>query len=358
MSNLNLFETNQNKSISIMTQDITKLLDPLTEKFDGFSIKTLNVKHVDEIHELLNKHYIEDNDHIIRIIYSRDFLYWYLKYVPNNFIIGLMYKNKLVGLITALFVDMIMYDNKIKIPYINFFCIQNKIRKFGLSNILIEELKSRLLKIGVAYSLFTRMNCQNSLDKYFTSTIDFAIPINYPKLKSVGFIPDDEKLMNWKIENNPLSLMVKTDILSVTSKLNIHLQHLSVRPYLTEDSVHHFILPKKNIVYTFVKRDSRGYVTDMVSVYKHYAYILETGKIISNAQLSFYYNETMDLTQLILLLLDKLINYGFDQLIFRNFYDNEKINITRFETNGELNYYAGNISMPITCPNNMFMIPI
>ncbi|AGC02181.1 putative N-myristoyltransferase [Acanthamoeba polyphaga moumouvirus] len=327
-----------NDDISIIEKHLVQENNELP---DGFSFKTLSPRYLDEIYDLLNNHYIEDPDKIIRLIYPKDFLYWYLRYIPPGFAIGLIYKNKLVGMITALFLDMIIFTEKLKTPYINLLCIQSKIRKYGMSIHLINELKKRLINHNVPYSLFTTVK---KIPNNFTSTNDYAIPINYTRIKKVGFLIDDIKPLPL-VKDNPLRLMKTSDVQIISLKLNKFMEKLDIKPFFTDDSTKHFLLPKKNIVYTFVKYDKEDNVTDMISAYKMYYYCLEYKKVISVAFLSFYFYETMNITDLVLLLLDKLKDYGFDQLIFRNTFNNSEINITKFLTCGELNYYLGNIHM-------------
>ncbi|AGF85069.1 N-myristoyltransferase [Moumouvirus goulette] len=340
-----------NDNISIIEKNLSQDNDKLP---DDFSFKTLSPRYLDEIYDLLNNNYIEDPDKIIRLVYPKDFLYWYLRYIPPGFIVGLLYKNKLVGMITALFLDMIILGEKLKTPYINLLCIQSKIRKYGMSIYLVNELKKRLVNHNIPYSLFTTVK---KIPNNFTTTNDFAIPINYSRLKKVGFLVDDIKPLPI-IKDNPLCLMKTTDIQIICSKLNKFMEKLDVKPFFTDDSIKHFLLPKKNIVYTFVKQDNNNHITDMISAYKVYYYCLEYKKMLSVALLSYYFYETTDITELVLMFLDKLKEHGFDQLIFRNTFNNSEINITKFLTCGELNYYLGNIRIKEINNNSISFLPI
>ncbi|XWV25728.1 N-myristoyltransferase [Tupanvirus soda lake] len=342
--------SNTDTEIKIIKSDIPK---KNVELPNGFAFKTLGTNNLEDIYGLLNNHYIEDDQHIVRLAYSKDFLYWYLKYIPHGFVVGLIYKNKLVGVVTACFVDMIIYGKEIKVPYINLLCIQTKIRKLGLTPLLIEELKSRLCNIKMTYALFTGTN---KLTKEFSVSKDYVIPINYPKLREVGFLTEDLTPIP-KLDENPLHLMTASDIESVVPKLNKYLSKFNVKPYFTNDSAHHFLLPKKNIVYSFVNRNKNGEVTDFISVYKNYLYCLKLNKVVSVAQLSFYFYDTLTLTQLVSYLLDKLPSYGIDQLVFRNTGENMDINITKFSTHGELYYYFYNVAIKETNSRNLCLYP-
>lgn len=331
-------ETNDNnQTIQIIMPNLS--LNKNVELPDGFSFKTLGVEYLDEIYNLITNHYIVDKNNIYRVVYAKKYLYWYLKKIPHGFIVGLTYKNKLVGIITAIFIDMIIYDKEIKVPFINFFCCQPKIRKLGLSEMLMDEIKRRLIKIKITYAIFSS---SNMVTKPFCTLIDYIVPINYSKLRQVGFLTMNIDPIP-QIDDNPLHLMQSSDTDIVVTKLNTHMQKLKIKPYFTNESVNHYLIPKKNIVYSFVKRDKNHDVTDFVCVYKNYLYCLEKNRTVSVANLAFYFCETMTLTELITCLLNKLPSYSIDQLTFRNTNENSNININKFSTHENLYYFFYNV---------------
>lgn len=313
-----------------------------------FSFRSLGTNHLNEIFNLINNHYIEDSNHIIRLTYSKDFIYWYLKQIPPGLIVGLLYKTKLIGLVTSLPMTMIISGKETTVPYIDFLCIQINVRELGLCRYLLDELNSRLITMGYNHAFFTGQKRLNS--QLLCTTIDHIIPINYPKLKQIGFLVDntDDTALNifQQFSDNPLHFMTPHDIETVVRKLNKFMEKFTIRPLFTKENAHYSLLPKKNIVYSFVKRDSSGDITDFISVYKNYLYCSEKNKIISVAQLAFYFYDTLNLTELVLYLLQKLPSYKFDQLVFRNMADNADINITKFIANdSHLHHYLHNISV-------------
>ena len=110
-------------------------------------------------------------------------------------------------------------------------------------------------------------------------------------------------------------------------------------------------------MYSFVNRNQQGDVTDFISVYKNYLYCIDKNKVVSVGQLSFYFCETMTITQLVSYLLDKLPSYGIDQLVFRDIGENMKINITKFSTNGDLYYYFYNVAIKETANDSIHFFP-
>lgn len=317
-----------------------------------FSLVNLDIGYLNEIHALITDHYIEDNQQIFRMIYSKDYLYWYFNHIPSQYIIGLIYHSKLVGLISAMPLDMVIHNEKMSVSYVNFLCIQKKLRKMGLAKLLINELQSRLGDTSIIYTGIHAVNASP-----LCSVSSYIIPINYAKLHKIEFINEDDIGSRPIIDDNPLHLMKQNHVSDITIKLNSHYSNYQVRPNFTGDMCHHFFLPKKNVVYSFVVVDG-AHVTDFVSVTKNYMYCIEKNKVISIGHLSFYYNETLSITELIMYLIAKLPSYGIDQLMIRDIGNNSNIDITKFCTD-EMTYYYSR-SMPGLCSchaKDFYMFP-
>lgn len=345
-----LIQTNTDNKFEIIDKKLSVVSTMLP---DGLEFKTLGTRHLDEIHKLISNHYVENN--IVRLIYSRDFLYWYLSYIPTGFVIGLVLGKKLVGVVTAMFIQMTAYGNIIdNMPYINFLCVHSKIRQLGLGNLLLDEMSNRLVKNNIKCALFCT---QQNLSNAFCTTVDFVVPINYPKLIKIGFLQEDlEPLPD--IKNNYLHLTTVFDIDIIVAKLNNYLSNFKVATKFTSESATHLLMPKKDIVYSFIKKNDTGIVTDFVSVYQFYYYCMSEKELVKIAQLAYYFNETMSLTNLIHHLINKLAKYGFDQLIFKNNAQNININITKFATTGQSNYAFYNINTMTINASDMCLLPI
>lgn len=317
----------------------------------NFSFKTLNISYIDQIYNLLNKNYIEDDQNIMRVVYSKDFLYWYLKKIPDEFIVGLIYEKKLIGLVTALIIDTIISKEIVKLPYINLLCVHKKLRNSKLASLLLREITNRLYKKNIRIAFFSDMR---KLCEPLCSTKDFIIPINYSKLKEANFLLEDLNPLP-SFSNNPLHLMKEHDIDIVTENINIFMNKHIIKPLMTNKIVKDFLLTKKNIVYSFIKKDNDN-ITDFISIYKSFIYSIETNKIISNGTLAFYYNNSLELTDLVSYLLDKLKFYNIDQFIFK---DNiEDINLTKFSTYGNLYYFFYNLDIDKINSTDFIFYPI
>ena len=208
-------------------------------------------------------------------------------------------------------------------------------------------------------------NINNSSSNLFCRLKLYAIPINYKKLISVEFLPMDYKPIDnsiYKKSVNPFHLMKESDLKSVTKKINIFMDQFKIRSHFTIDTARHFLIPRKNIIYSFVKKNDEGVITDFISMYKSCVYSTYTKKIIYTANITYYFYETLTLTEMINLIMIKLPSYKIDQIIFNTMGNNSTINITKFLTNVQdcffykPNYSANTnlIDIPNT-PSNQIM---
>jgi len=295
---------------------------------------------------------------------------------------GLVYNDKpnsykLIGFITAVYIDVVINNVTKNIPYISLLCIHNKFRGYGLNKILINSLKGNLFLQNMTVPLIDKTVCvsetnnifsQNNIQSEMMSEIKdpkikktnevmffseaklteydpsirlkcYAIPINHKKLYEVKFLDNDTSELPNIPEVNPLHLLNGSDLLTVTNKLNNYMRKFPIKNFFTNNSAKHFLLPKKNIVYSFVNKNSDGIVTDFVSFYKNYYYCIKEKKMLSIGILSYYFYESMTLDDLITLLIGKMIGYDIDQLNFYNNLDNMTISFTKYLTDTDLKFY-------------------
>jgi len=313
---------------------------------DQYKIQTLSINHLDQIYMLLNENYISDESNILTYTYGKDFIKWYLRLAHPDLIIGLTYHKLLVGLVIGVMVQ----SGTSKIPYINFLCVHHKLREKGLSKKLILELETRLEKMGVEKGVFQLTSGSIEKSSLFTSLPNtviripdithYVIPINYAKLKKLEFVTE-EKIPEKLSDDNPLHLISPLDLKEITYRLNTFTSKAPLRIHFDANSSNLYLKPRKNICYSFAKYNGTD-PTDFINVYKHYYYVKEHQELITVAQLGFYYMETLTLTELVTFLLDKLKVCGFDQLVFRQVFLNDTINITKFSTYDQSTYYVWN----------------
>lgn len=315
----------------------------------SIKFKTLNISHLNEIHNLINDNYRKDPDNIIKTMFSKNFLLWYFKYVPKGLNMGLVYKNILVGVVTVIIVDIMIHTQKKKTAYINFLCINSKLKDTELDNYLVDEIKKRLISLGINHDLIIM---EKEPETFFCKCVEFVVPINFTKLKGLGFLKEETRLTESLI--NPLHFLEIGDLEFVIKELNE--LNLDVRIIFTFEFAKHFLIPRENIVYSFVNRDHIGKITDFINVYKNYHFCREKNKLISVANLGFYFHKSLNITQLVHYLLERLVLYDFDQLLFRNMYENETINITKYSTKSQF-FYSTFEKIDLIKNENIFLFP-
>ena len=282
-------------------------------------IRQIRANEYQLIYDLLKNNYIEDNEKIIRQEHTVE----YLKYHIQNSIIslGFIINEKIVGFISALLIN--------DLPYINLFVVDKKHRGKNLGMSLIEQIRAKLIEMNYSYALII-----SPLNKfpYFAKVSEWVIPINYERLHKIGFV--DEIDTNEHFQNNPLELLKSNNISETCCFLNSYLQKYKFKQLFTDTTFALNFIPKKNIVLSFVIKNN-NVITDFISVSLCRVFCIEHNKTINVAQLSMYFYSS-NLTTLVKYLLDKLNNYGIDQLLIKNIMENEQINLTKYETNNDL----------------------
>lgn len=300
-----------------------------------FTYLTLTPSYLDTIEAFLRENYLDATDDPIQIKYSRDFLYWYLRQVPNGLCIGICFNNKIIGIISCLIVPAMIKQESIMLATPNFLCVRHALRHTNVCKMLITELKQRLTALGHTKALFST---SRDLAKPHIEYETFLVPINIPKLFQVGFLEDTD-IQHERYPENPLKLMRPKYICSVAALLNAEYSACDLRPHFDSQQVHKTLLPKKNIVYSFVNLVDQK-VVDFMSVYIFQMFCVEDQKYITTANLAFVALTTLNINVAMKLLVDKLKSYGVDQLTYQNWDKNKNLSITHFTTQGGTKYYT------------------
>jgi glycylpeptide N-tetradecanoyltransferase len=116
--------------------------------FEWCSLDITNPDEALEVYNLLNENYVEDDDAMFRFDYSVPFLQWALTqpgYLRDWHVGVRNSKTKvLMGCITAVPVDVRVYDKVQHMAEINFLCVHKKLRTKRLAPVLIKEITRRV----------------------------------------------------------------------------------------------------------------------------------------------------------------------------------------------------------------------
>lgn len=245
--------------------------------FTWCSLDVTNPAEVLELYNLLNENYVEDDDCMFRFDYSIGFLQWaltqpgYLK----DWHVGVRNAKTgvLMGCITAVPVEVRVYDRVVHMAEINFLCVHKKLRTKRLAPVLIKEITRRVNLTDRWQAVYT---AGVVLPKPVGRCRYYHRSLNPKKLIEVRFssLPAKTTLANHiktlKLPAKPIysfRSMTEADVPGVHELLNNYLQSKAklAQVFSLEDIAHN-LLPRKEVVNTFVL-ETDGKITDMCSFY-------------------------------------------------------------------------------------------
>lgn len=238
-----------------------------------------NDQDMKDIYALLSSHYVEDDDNMFRFDYSMGLLKWAMcppGWKPVWHVgIRRVSDNKLVGFVTAIPARIRIYEKELSLVEINFLCVHKGYRGKGLAPTLIQEITRRANLAGIFQATYT---AGAVLSKPLASCQYFHRPLNPKKLLDIGFsyLPPRRTLkMTMKLYALPeeprtkgLRPLEEKDIPRVTTLLSDYLQSKTkFHPVLSEDDVRHWLLPREDIIVSYVSENAHGKITDLLSFY-------------------------------------------------------------------------------------------
>ena len=232
-----------------------------------------------EVYRLLNENYVEDDDNMFRFDYSQTFLQWALlpPHWSKQFHIGVRMtggSRKLVGFITGVPQRMRVYNREWPMFEINYLCVHKKLRSKRLAPVLIKEVTRRVNLTNVWQAVYT---AGVLLPKPVSSTRYWHRSLQVKKLIDVHFtrLQKNMTLMRtiklYKVNEQPLipgiRAMIDADVPQVHQLLSHYLSRFSLAPVFSEEEVRHWLVPRAEVVYSYVVQGAKGRLTDFCSFY-------------------------------------------------------------------------------------------
>jgi len=239
---------------------------------------------LDEVHDLLVHHYVEDDDNMFRFAYSRPFLRWALM-APGyrtSWMCGVRAasdadgkKGKLLAFISAIPLGVRVTDIEVNMVEINFLCVHKKLRSKRLAPVLIKEITRRVNLCGIWQAVYT---AGVLLPKPMAKCTYWHRPLDIQKLIKVKFSqPNPRRTMAraiklYQVPSAPtvegLREMKPEDVDVVTSMLREYLVRFKLAPRLTEEDVRHWLVHQEGVVSSYVVEDPQTKeLTDFLSFY-------------------------------------------------------------------------------------------
>ncbi|KAH3660380.1 hypothetical protein OGAPHI_006966 [Ogataea philodendri] len=168
--------------------DIPDEPSAMLKDFEWVTIDLEKEDEMNQVHQLLHDHYVEDQDASFRFAYTANFFKWALQPPgwKKEYYVGVRVKatGKLVAFISGIPSLLRVRENKVPSVEINFLCIHKKLRSKRLAPVLIREITRRVNKNDVWQALFT----SGAVLPTPVSTCRYTHrPLNWEKLYEVGF---------------------------------------------------------------------------------------------------------------------------------------------------------------------------
>ncbi len=249
-----------------------------TRSFEWCTCDMADDAVAEEVYQLLTQNYVEDDDAMFRFDYSKAFLAWALQ--PPGFVadwhVGVRAKptGKLVAFITGVPARIRVRASALPMAEINFLCVHKKLRSKRLAPVLIKEVTRRVNLRGVWQAAYT---AGVVLPKPIAVCRYWHRSLNPKKLIEVGFsrLGSNMTMMRtikfYKLEQSALTpgvrAMTAADVPAVTALLRGYLARFAYAPDMDEHDVKHWLLPRDDVVYSYVVESAAGAVTDFFSFY-------------------------------------------------------------------------------------------
>ena len=330
---------------------------------------------IDKLYEFLKTNYVEDEDHMFRFDYSKDFLKWHLT-SPNyctDWLISIVQldtiknKKKMVGFIAGIPIKVSIYGHDIELAEVDFLCVKKEFRNKRLAPLLIKEVSRRIHLRDKWWAVYTSGTL---LPKPFAETTYYHRNLNVKKLVDVHFtyLPHNMNMARAKnLYKLPTELpfdgfrpMEEKDVDQVYVLLENFEKQFKVHGYYDKDLVKHWFLPRKQVVYSYVRENKEKGITDFISFYSLPSSILQhdSYKKLMAAYSFFNINTTLTVKEIMKCALILAKNEGFDVFNCLNIMHNEEaFNDLLFgKGGGKLKYYFWNFVCPHTEPKDLSLV--
>ncbi|XP_045925290.1 glycylpeptide N-tetradecanoyltransferase 1-like isoform X1 [Micropterus dolomieu] len=341
----------------------------------GFSWDTLDLSSpmvMRELCTLLNENYMEEDDNTIRFDFSLEYLQWALQ--PPNWLaqwhcgVRVDTNNKLVGFIAAVPADVRVYETEKRMVQVKFLCVHKKLRLKRMTPVLIRELTRRVNQQGLYQAVYT---AGIVLPTPLSSCRYWHRPLNTRKLTEVGYPGLRQNMMNLQralkfnrlpevTKTSGLRPMTKEDTVGIQSLLQANLRRFHLSPILSLQDVEHWLLPRENVIDSYVVESDDGTLTGVVSFYSISSRVLNhpvhTG--LRAAHLLYIASTATDPVNLMEDMLVLAKSKGFDIFSALDVMDNksflEKLKFTISDTS--LHYYLYNWMCPDVSPDKVGLV--
>ncbi|KAL3958431.1 hypothetical protein ACCO45_006593 [Purpureocillium lilacinum] len=278
--------------------EVPKEPAPLIPGFEWVTVDLNSDEEIKEVYELLNGHYVEDDEAMFRFNYSPEILRWAMMSPgwKRKYHVGVRasQSRKLVAFISAIPCRLRVRENYIMCSEVNFLCIHKKLRGKRLAPVLIKEVTRISNTEGVWQGLYTAgivLPRPVSTCRYFHRSINWQKLNDKPQYQIRKYaLPDSTSTRG-------LRAMTPKDIPAVLALMKRYLKRFDMAPDFTEEEALHWFIPKPNVeqvIWSYVVEDSDKKITDFFSFFCVESSIINNPKhdVLRVAYLFYYASET------------------------------------------------------------------
>ena len=253
---------------------------------EGFEWKDLDLSissDVDKLYEFLKSNYIGDESHLFGTDYSKEWLKWYLSPPEMNkdWLISVVKedkikkKKKMIGFISAIPTKIMINNTEIIMAKVDFLCVKKEFRNRRLTPVLIQEITRRINLKNIWQGIYKTFAF---VPKCFTKSEYYYRSINLKKLLDAQYtyLPNSKMsvgnaIKKYELPDEPIisgfRKMEEKDIEQIYNLILEKNKKYKVYEILNKKDIEHWLLPRNNIVYTYVLEDEEHKITDFCSFY-------------------------------------------------------------------------------------------
>ncbi|KAF5985899.1 glycylpeptide n-tetradecanoyltransferase [Fusarium bulbicola] len=264
-------------------EEVDKEPAPLIPGFEWVTMDLTNDEEIKEVYELLNKHYVEDDEAMFRFNYSPSILRWAM--MPpgwkKEYHVGVRATQSrlLVAFISAIPVHLRVRENVVTCSEVNFLAIHKKLRGKRLTPVLIKEITRRSNLNEIWQGLYT---AGVVLPKPVSTCRYFHRAINWQKLYECGFSPlpanskPQYQVRKYALPDDTstkgLRPLEENDLDAVMDLYKRYNARFDMTPEFSREEAHHWFVPKvgpndQQVVWTYVVEDENKKITDFFSFF-------------------------------------------------------------------------------------------
>ena len=228
-------------------------------------IDITNEDELKKVYNFLLEFYYEVEEY--KEQYSYEFLKWQFtpiktknKNSHKNILLSIQKNKKIIAFFSGLPMKLSVYGVELLVYNISFLCIDSNYRHKRLAELMFKEMFRRTYLENVFQNIFVS---KLLIPKPFAECTYYYKGLNYLRHKNKKKKIED-------IKNNAshtFRLMKKKDIKGVGKLISDSQKKFKIYSIFSEEEVEHWFIPIKDVIYSFVKEDQNGNITDFTSFY-------------------------------------------------------------------------------------------